>query len=60
VGNTVDGFGALKAVVAALFVAAAVLLGLLVLPGESVAQEPPPPFLAKGGLLRRAPTCRAS
>ena len=44
-GNTVGGSGALKTVVAALFVAVALLLGLLVLPGKSGAQGTLPPFL---------------
>ncbi len=49
-GNTVGGFGALKVFGVALAALAAVLLGLLVLPGESDAQSTPPPsFLVKEG-----------
>jgi hypothetical protein len=44
----------------ALAVSAAVLLGLLVLPGESGAQETPPDFLVNEGPPPPAPTCRAS
>lgn len=48
-GNIVGGFGALKVLVLALSVSAAVLLGLLVLSGESGARPTPPPFLVKEG-----------
>lgn len=48
-GHTAGGFGALKALGVALSVAAAVLLGLLVLPGGSDARETPPRFLVEEG-----------
>jgi triacylglycerol esterase/lipase EstA (alpha/beta hydrolase family) len=48
-GNIVGGFGVLRVLGLALSVSAAVLLGLLVLVGESGAQSAPPPFLVKEG-----------
>lgn len=43
------GFGYMRLLELALAVSAAFLLGLLVLPGDSDAQETPPPFLANEG-----------